>query len=168
MQRIVIGSSLLLASWGLDFLPYAEPQFHAGIWTAVRTLAPVIFMIAIFLLGAVTIWRSYVRLKDGIRNQTWSDEQLDAARQWSNAAALSWSTYLILVGSVVTIVLGHIFHFRWNVLVPIYSTYPLLWMRTALRKPAPPRVPEDWKQRPRFFSSHWGEAPADRSSNSSA
>jgi len=167
VKLILLGTLLIDASWGLDFLPFREPSLHSGLLSAALTIGPVILLAGVFLTGALLLWRAGKRLSDGVRIGAWTEEQLTSAREWADSTALSWYIWLLLLGSVVIMVLGHILHFRWNTLVLIYSTYPLSWMKVKLRKPPPPREPEDWRDRPRFFSNHWGEPPADSSGNSS-
>jgi hypothetical protein len=168
VRLILLGTFLINLSWLLDFLPFDWPKAHEGFWASLWTLRPVILIVGVFVAGVLLIWRANKRLSAGIIQESWTEDQLTAARKWSDSPALGWCTGFLLFSSLAILVLGRILHFRWNVLVPIYSTYPLNWMKTTLRKPPPPREPEDWHQRPRFFSSHWGEPPADRSGNSMA
>ncbi len=160
VQFILVGTLLLLVSYAMDFLPFHTPKDHIGFWRGLWQNRLALLEVAVFLSGAVVIWRSYKRLDEGVRWEWWTEGQIDSARRLAFSRVLSWAIGVLLLGSISILVLGHVLHFRQNVLLLIYSTWPLNYTRSKLRKPTPPRVPVDWHTNKPFFSSHWGEPPA--------
>lgn len=171
VRLLIFGTLLLCASYGLSFLPFAEPTrghgFLAYLWSC---RIPILLTGIPFLAGASAMWHAYRSLDSGVRWDRWTPSQLAPARALLESRVLLWSIGLVaLAGFGVWLVLAIASHRHAGMgYMFIWAIHPLLRARAMLKPPSPPSAPEDWHNRRRFFSSHWGEPPTGHSEPTSS
>jgi hypothetical protein len=144
-----LGSVVVSASF-LVLGVYHPPHPHTFLRTAVLSSS-----IATFALGFYLSLKFESRLKDGVANQDWDEQQIDRLRNlfeslWWKALSIS----LLLLAVFFLWIFRHHAALGWVFLFPSMSASRLT---VAMKRPRSRKPPIDWHSFGPLSSDHWGE-----------
>lgn len=157
-HRVVVGLSIFV----LGFLPYVlikvtrlgdEGQSHAITWT---------LLIAEFALlagGAAIAILAEKKLKSGINDEVWQEDELKALLLWLNRRVVTIAVWIPIVGWFASIIAFR----RWDAGVIVAGVIlPMLAIsriKDRLRQPLRTQLQGPFTSKP-LHSEHWGEGRA--------
>lgn len=149
LYTLTLSVAALLSYLGVSWLHtlHIGPRFFRGL-----------VALAVFVPSLVIELRAILLLREGIRLERWSEEDLDALRTKVDRPVwtfVGWSLFVLMVLLIVLLPLGSGFSSVWLfVWMPISLISNL---QSALRKPiSPERKTIDWSTAKPLQSDHWG------------
>jgi hypothetical protein len=157
-QRTVAGSALIASSCLFTLLPFHAFPEHLSFFQAVwNQRAEILAVVTPFLAGMTLGLLSPSQLAKGMRNDLWTEKELEEARVWIHQrifSYLSGALVFTFVGYGIYCIAEHR-HLGGSYLF-IYALNPYSTIARHLRNPTPSRNLSDWQASRPIHSDHWG------------
>ena len=151
-QMVVLNAvgALLMASY---FLLLVHIPLH-NIGHGLTFWLHLLLGIAPFALGAAISIYAHRQLEDGIASARWPNAEIDSLRGGFETVLFRGFSIALLITSVIFMFAGDHHDVGWFFMI---LGQGLMRLNYAFRiKPGNTPPPEDWQNRPRLQSQHWG------------
>jgi hypothetical protein len=157
MRLLRSSSPMQLSGWsGAGCLIYLAGYLTTSFNVLSRGLQGLVFLLLVGLGMAVT-WLAWERLNDGIRNETWTDDEIAPLRRLVERPVFTYIPWLMLASLVVMIIVPgppHISLWFWPV---IWANLTLGQLKVSVRPIVENRGGAGWLNAAPVRSEHWGE-----------
>jgi len=149
MVTIDAAGVVIMAS---TFLAISAAHLNRGHGTLGFWFRTILSLLPLLLGGATSLW-AHRQLEDGIASARWPDEEITSLR--SRFETSLWRGFNIALAACIAMFAPESHHdLGWFLLT---LGQGMLRLQYALRvKPGNTPPPDDWRNRPRLQSEHWG------------